>query len=237
MKIYPAIDIYGGKVVRLYQGDFDKSETFGDDPLEVAMMLRKAGACCVHVVDLDGARMGRPVNIEVIAKLKQIFECVHYGGGLRTVADIKAALDKGADKVTAASIVWQDDAKDKLAVFKARIIPALDVKGGTVALSGWQRTVPLSFCEAMLHLREMGYDTVLVTSVERDGTKRGPDIKLYEKLSGRAPEVNIIAAGGISSLEDVKALADMGIFGAVIGRALYDGSIDPKRLFEEAANA
>lgn len=237
MKIYPAIDIYGGKVVRLYQGNFDKSETFGDDPLKIADMLRKAGARCVHVVDLDGARTGRPVNIEVVAKMKQIFECVHYGGGLRTPCDIKAALEKGADKVTAASIIWQDDAKDKLADFKAKIIPALDVKQGMVALSGWQRTVPLNPLDAIKHLKDMGYDTVLVTSVERDGTKRGPDLDLYREISKIAPEVKIIAAGGISSFDDIRALSNLGIFGVVIGKALYDGSMDLKKTFEEAENA
>lgn len=237
MKIYPAIDIYENKVVRLYQGDFGKSTTISDDPLRVAKALAEAGSRYIHIVDLEGAKKGKPVNVHVIPKMKDLFQCLHYGGGLRSPADVKMALSMGADKVMIASLIWDEGPDEALTAFKSRIIPALDVKKGLIALSGWLKTASIRPDEAILHLKTLGYETVLVTAVERDGTKRGPDLELYEKLLKVAPEMNIIAAGGIGTAKDVWALAKLNIFGAVIGKALYDGSINLKTLLEEAANA
>ncbi len=237
MKIYPAIDIYENKVVRLYQGDFGKSTTISSNPLSVAKALAKAGSRYIHIVDLEGAKKGEPVNAHVIPKMKDLFQCLHYGGGLRSPADVKMALSMGADKVMIASLIWDEGTDEALTAFKSRIIPALDVKKGFIALSGWLKTASIRPDEAILHLKTLGYETVLVTAVERDGTKRGPDLELYEKLLKVAPEMKIIAAGGIGTTEDVWALAKLNVFGAVIGKALYDGSIDLKTLLEEAANA
>ncbi len=235
MKIYPAIDLYEGKVVRLYKGDFDRSWTISDDPLQVARGLKEMGAREIHVVDLEGAKEGSPKNIGLLPKLKEVFQVIHFGGGLRSPAEVQKALEMGADKAMVGSLIWTEGAEE-IRNLAPRIIPALDVKQGKVALAGWLKTVPLNPLEAIKRLSEMGFETILATATERDGTKEGPDLALYSALVEN-PDMNIIAAGGIGSIEDVKALKELGLFGAVIGKALYDGSLDLKKVLEEVEDA
>lgn len=235
MKIYPAIDLYEGKVVRLYKGDFDRSWTISDDPLQVARVLKEMGAREIHVVDLEGAKEGSPKNIGLLPKLKEVFQVIHFGGGLRSPAEVQKALEMGADKAMVGSLIWTEGAEE-IRNLAPRIIPALDVKQGKVALAGWLKTVPLNPLEAVKHICEMGFETLLATATERDGTKRGPDLALYDALVKNS-DMKIIAAGGIGSIEDVKALKELGLFGAVIGKALYDGSLDLKKVFEEVEDA
>ncbi|HHZ05086.1 1-(5-phosphoribosyl)-5-[(5-phosphoribosylamino)methylideneamino] imidazole-4-carboxamide isomerase [Acetomicrobium hydrogeniformans] len=235
MKIYPAIDLYEGKVVRLYQGDFDRSWTISGDPLQVARALKEMGAREIHVVDLEGAKEGSPKNIGLLPKLKEVFQVIHFGGGLRSPAEVQKALEMGADKAMVGSLIWTEGAEE-IRNLAPRIIPALDVKQGKVALAGWLKTVPLNPLEAVKNLSEMGFETILATATERDGTKEGPDLALYSALVEN-PDMNIIAAGGIGSIEDVKALKELGLFGAVIGKALYDGSLDLKKVLEEVEDA
>jgi phosphoribosylformimino-5-aminoimidazole carboxamide ribotide isomerase len=235
MKIYPAIDLYEGKVVRLYQGDFDRSWTISSDPLQVARALKEMGAREIHVVDLEGAKEGSPKNIGLLPKLKEIFQVIHFGGGLRSPAEVQKALEMGADKALVGSLIWTEGAEE-ISNLAPRVIPALDVKQGKVALAGWLKTVPLNPLEAVKHISEMGFETLLATATERDGTKKGPDLTLYSALVKNS-DMKIIAAGGIGSIEDVKALSKLGLFGAVIGKALYDGSLDLKKVLEEVEDA
>jgi len=235
MKIYPAIDLYEGKVVRLLQGNFDRSWTISDDPLQVAKALREMGAREIHVVDLEGAKEGSPKNIGFLPKLKEVFQVVHFGGGLRSPSEVQKALETGADKVMVGSLIWMEGAEE-IKHLTPKIIPALDVKEGSVALDGWLKTAPLNPLEAIKRLSAMGFETVLATATERDGTKKGPDLALYSALVKHS-DMKIIAAGGIGSIEDVKALKGLGLFGAVIGKALYDGSLDLKKLLEEVEDA
>ena len=234
MTIYPAIDLYGGKVVRLRRGEFSTAKEMAPDLLEVALRFREAGCNWIHVVDLEGAERGHPVHLSAIERLKKFNLKLQYGGGLRTVDDVGAALALGADRAMVGSLLFKDPgAAAALWKFHGEaILPAVDVKNGRVAISGWLEATPLSPSKAITNLAELGYFRFLVTSVERDGTKGGPDLLLYSELLKSFPELALIAAGGISSVEDIIALRDLGVEGAVIGKAVYERSFDLKSAIE-----
>lgn len=234
MTIYPAIDLYGGKVVRLRRGDFSTAEEMAPDLLKVASQFKEAGCHWIHVVDLEGAMRGHPVHLSAIERLKGVNLKLQYGGGLRVVNDVCTALALGADRAMVGSLLFKDrEAATTLwKLHGEAILPAVDVKNGRVVISGWQEATPLSPSKAIMNLAELGYFRFLVTSVERDGMKGGPDIPLYRDLLESFPEIAIIAAGGIRNVEDIIALRDLGAEGAVIGKALYESSFDLKSTIE-----
>ena len=236
MILLPAIDLYKGNVVRLRKGEFSDSTVFPDAPEEAALRFRQAGAECVHVIDLEGAECGRPVHANILPRLKRHGVRIHFGGGLRTPESIETALNAGADAVYVGSALADPLLAESLfAHFADRIIPAVDVRCGRTAVEGWKTTTHETPEQSVGRLAALDWKTFLVTSVERDGCGLGPDIALYERILALFPGLSLLAAGGISSMTDIRALKKTGLAGAVIGRALYDGKLDLASAFAEAS--
>lgn len=229
LTLYPAIDLLAGRCVRLRQGDYQQVTVFGDDPVAVALDWRRAGAQWLHIVDLDGARDGRPAHLPLVAKIAEATGLpIQLGGGLRDEEAIAASLDSGAARVILGTAAARDpDLLARcLARWGERIAVAVDSRDDRLAVAGWRDTLsesPSAFAERMTRL---GVATLIVTSVERDGTLAGSDTAGLERLRTALPETRLIAAGGLASLDDVRRLAHAGIDGAVLGRALYDGAFD-----------
>ena len=228
MKILPAIDLYEGRVVRLRQGDFEQRTAYGDNPLAVAASFRDAGAREIHVVDLEGARRGTPVHLSLLAPLRALGVEVRYGGGLRTAEDGDRALAAGATRIMVGSLLFADPLRTPALVqhFGEALVASVDVKNGRVAVGGWTATVDRPPAEALEKLAAAGCQEFLVTAVSRDGTGEGPDLDLYRSLRGAVSSGALVAAGGIALLEDLKKLHALGLAGAVVGRALYEGTLD-----------
>lgn len=236
MELYPAIDLYGGKVVRLENGLFDKIKTYREDPTDTAMEFIRAGTRWIHLIDLEGAQKGHPVHLSTLREIKSTTGAtIQYGGGLRTVEDVEEALSQGADRVYLGSLMFKGDPQKLWERFGDRIVPSVDVKGGSVAISGWTETTSLSPEEGIRQLMDVGYKTFLVTSVGRDGTGTGPDVSLYEKLAPLGGE--LIAAGGIRNLEDIGNMVKSGVSGTVLGTCLYRGTLDLKEALEVFGHA
>lgn len=227
MEIYPAMDLFGGEIVRLREGRFEERTVFGSDIAGTARSFREAGAEWIHVIDLEGAKKGFPCHLSAIAALLDAGLRVQYGGGLRTTESLDAAFSAGAERVYSGSLFASDPAGAE-ALFKRfgnRLIPAVDIRNGRVAVSGWQETAGLSPGQLMERISASGFTLFLVTAVHRDGTGTGPDREMYRRLRTSFPGISFIAAGGISSLEDIRSLARDGMAGAVLGRALYEGRV------------
>lgn len=235
MLVIPAIDLKSGKVVRLVKGDFSEQIDYGDDPVAVAQRWAQAGAPRLHVVDLDGALTGTPRHWEVIGKIARAVSIpVQAGGGIRTAAAIGKFFEAGVAQVILGTKACVDEAFVTVAV-KAhgeKIVAAVDVKDGRVAIEGWVRKEWMKPEPLIQRLISQGVKTIIYTDASRDGTMSGPGIDglrvVLEKAGGKA---RIVASGGISSLEDLAKLKDlepMGLWGAIVGRALYDGKVDLK---------
>jgi phosphoribosylformimino-5-aminoimidazole carboxamide ribotide isomerase len=232
MIILPAIDLYGGKVVRLKKGDFADKTDYGRDPLEMARDFADAGCRHLHVVDLEGAESGSPKHLGQLSKLRELGLDIEYGGGLRTIDAISDALEAGASSVMVGSLISRGEksyetAAELFARFGNAITPSIDVRGGRVEVSGWKERTGETPSSCLERLCVTGYRTFLVTSIERDGMLTGPDLALYgelERLAGN--DADIIAAGGVTTLEDIKGLRDAGLYGAVVGKAIYETGFD-----------
>lgn len=230
MLVIPAIDLRGGRCVRLTQGRYDAETVYADDPVAVARDWVAQGAERLHVVDLDGAREGRPVNLGVVRAIANAVEVpVQLGGGLRSAADITQALDAGADRVILGTRALQDEGflKQAAALFPGRIIVSVDVRGERVAVAGWLEEAPLTVDEAAGRLAGLGFGEVIVTDVERDGTLAGINPDLVRRVARHG--LRVIAAGGVGSLDDIvilRALAPEGLAGVIVGKALYAGRLN-----------
>jgi len=235
MLIIPAIDLKGGKVVRLVKGDFSVQLNYGDDPVAVAQRWAQAGAPRLHVVDLDGALTGTPRHLEVIGKIaKSISIPVQAGGGIRTAAAISRCFEAGVAQVILGTKACVDEAfvTNAVKAYGEKIAAAVDVKDGRVAIEGWVRKEWMKPEPLVQRLIKQGVKTIIYTDASRDGTMSGPGVEglktVLEKAGGKAV---IIASGGISSLEDLvklKELEPQGLSGVIVGRALYDGKVDLK---------
>lgn len=235
MILFPAIDLYRGSVIRLSKGEFDKMTTYGNNPYDTARMFADAGGRHIHIVDLEGAEVGYPKHLDILSKIGGLGMFVQYGGGLRTKRAIKDAIRAGANNVMVGSLLFKtkEMAFELYEEFGDSILPSIDVKEGRVAISGWQEmtdTVPSACLE---FLQGIGFKKFLVTSVERDGTMKGPDLELYRDLV--SPGASIIAAGGVAGIGDIEKLASEGLHGAVVGKALYEGTLDFKAALSAAA--
>ena len=236
MYIYPAIDLYDGKAVRLYQGDYAQMTVYSDRPPELADAFVRSGASHIHIVDLEGARSGGTPNIETVCSIKQtggVF--CQVGGGVRSMEVVDRYLSAGLDRVILGTAALTDETLLRSAVEKygARIAVGVDIRDGFVAIRGWterSETDAFAFCAKM---QAVGVQTLICTDISRDGAMRGTNRALYERLS-REFRLDIIASGGVSSLEDVRALAGLGIHGAIIGKAYYTGAIDLKEAIAAA---
>lgn len=234
MNIYPAIDLYKNRVVRLYQGKYSEITEYPVSALELARSYVRQGAQWIHLVDLEGAEKGYPVHLELVKQLSSEGISVQFGGGLRSVDSIDLALSSGARRVYVGSLLAKDpDNTERLhSRWGERIIPAVDIRNRKVAVSGWKETSETSPESLLSRLYETGFRSVLITSIQRDGTSGGPDIMLYTRVLNKIPDLEIIAAGGISSIEDVINLKETGCSGAVLGRSLCEGKIRLDKLLE-----
>lgn len=239
MIIYPAIDLYDGKAVRLLKGDYDNMTIYSECPPLIAEDFVRSGAPHIHVVDLEGAKDGTTPNFETVCAIKEAADkaaslqgtsaFVEIGGGIRDEATVAKYLDAGIDRVILGTAAVSDPAFLE-AVVRAhgeKIAVGIDVKGGYVAVKGWTELSDRRLDEFAGMMQEIGVKTIICTDISRDGAMKGANHDMYRELS-EALDINIVASGGVSSLEDVKALADMGIHGAIIGKAYYTGAIDLK---------
>ncbi len=226
--IYPAIDIRGGKCVRLLKGDYGKETVYGDSPLEMASSFVEQGAKWIHMVDLDGAKAGRPVNqVHVIEIAEKLGVHVQVGGGIRTEEDIDMYLEKGVQRVILGSVAVSDAAftKKMLKKYGNRVAIGLDAKDGMAATHGWLETSTVTAVELGKTLADAGAELFIFTDIATDGTLEGPNIEATELLA-RETGKTVIASGGISSLEDIRNLAakrGSGIGGSIVGKAIYSG--------------
>ncbi len=236
MLIFPAIDLYGGKAVRLFKGDYAQMTVYSEHPEEVAEDFAACGASHIHIVDLEGAKSGETPNFETVCRIKAAAGAFcEIGGGIRSMAVIEKYMDADLDRVIlgTAAVTDEDLVREAAERFGDRIAVGADLRDGFVAVKGWTETSSLdafTFCEKM---HALGVDTLICTDISRDGAMRGTNRELYRKLSA-AFDMRITASGGVSTLEDVKYLADMGLYGAIIGKAYYTGAIDLKKAIEVA---
>lgn len=229
MRIYPAIDIIDGRCVRLVQGDYNQVSVYNENPAEVAKGFEEMGAEFLHIVDLDGAKKGTAHNDETVKKiLSSISMPVQIGGGIRTIADIKSKLDMGITRVILGTIAVTDFdlTREAIKQFGKAVAVGVDASNGKVAISGWTSVSELDSVSLIRQLSESGVETIIYTDVAKDGMMSGPNVPMYREVA-KVP-TNIIAAGGVTTIDDVKALAETGISGAIIGKALYLDTIDIK---------
>ena len=235
MQIVPAIDLRGGQVVRLYQGDYDQMTVYGADPCAVARDFLAAGARYLHVVDLDGARSGTAENFESIAALvRQGGLFVEVGGGIRTQARIEQYLELGVDRCILGTIAVKDFGftKEMARRYGAHIAVGVDARDGYVAVSGWEERTAERGVDFCRRLRDAGVGTVIYTDISRDGAEQGTNLPLYEELV-KIEGLSITASGGISGLEELRQLRDMGVDAAILGKALYTGRLDLETVLKE----
>lgn len=234
MIIIPAIDIIDGKPVRLYQGDYSKKEVVASSVLDTAKTFEEDGAEFVHLVDLDGARAGKPVNQELIAKTAAALNIpVEVGGGIRTMKDIEDYLNAGIARVILGTSALRDPELLREAVLKypEQIAVGIDAKNGKVCVEGWEESSETDYLDFARDLEKMGVKTVIFTDISRDGTLGGPNLEMLKNLKD-AVNMNIVASGGIHTLEDIEALQALGLYGAITGKAIYAGTLDLKKAIE-----
>lgn len=229
MNLFPAIDLYGGKAVRLYKGNYDEMTVYSDDPVSVAKDFEAQGAKFIHLVDLEGAKTGETPNLNIVQKIvshTNLF--AEIGGGIRSMEVIEKYLAAGVSRVILGTAAVKNEAFLREAVEKygKAVAVGVDIRDGYVAIHGWTENSQLYYTDFMQKLIEIGVETVIVTDISRDGAMKGTNRSLYAELSEKFPNINVIASGGVSSLDDVKALAEMNIYGAIIGKAYYTGAID-----------
>lgn len=235
MKVFPAIDLKDGHAVRLVQGDFEQKTVVNEDPLAQAKEFQAAGISFIHVVDLDGALDGRATSAELIEAIKSSTELgVEVGGGIRTMAQIDAYAEAGIDRLIIGSAALKDPDLVKAAVAKYgdRIAVGIDAKDGLVAISGWLDVSETDYLTFAKEMADHGVKTIIYTDIARDGTLTGPNMEHYEKLLAQVPEVQIVASGGVSGKADLLALADLGVYGAIVGKAFYNGNITLAEMLE-----
>lgn len=236
MKIFPAIDLYEGKAVRLYKGDYEMVTVYSDDPVSLARDFEASGAEHLHVVDLEGAKDGTTPNIEIVAEIvKNTSLFVEIGGGIRTMEVLRKYFDVGVSRAIlgTAAVCDEDFLGAAVAEYGERIAVGADVRDGYVAIRGWVEKSEYTLDAFLDKMVSLGVRTVICTDVSRDGAMRGTNLELYKVLSEKYP-IDIIASGGVSSISDVRALRDMNLSGAIIGKAYYVGAIDLSEAIKEA---
>ena len=236
MIIYPAIDIYEGKAVRLFKGDYAQMTIYNDDPTVPAMDFVAKGAEWIHMVDLEGAKKGTTPNLETICRVKETtgLKC-QVGGGIRNLETVSRYLDAGLDRVIlgTAAVADPDFAKQAVDAYGEKIAIGVDIRDGFVAVKGWTEKSELeafSFCRSM---EAIGIKTLICTDISKDGAMQGPNDQLYQQLSEQLG-MQIIASGGMSTIDDVKRLSALNIHGAIIGKAYYTGAIELGQAIEVA---
>lgn len=228
MRVIPAIDLLNGQVVRLHKGNYEEATIYNDDPVAEAQKFKEAGFDHIHVVDLNGAKEGKFVNLKHIKQIiNELDLSVQTGGGIRSYEDASMLLDEGLSNIICSSMAVKnsDEWLKVLENFGDQAILGMDLKDGKVAYSGWLETLDQSLENFLKPMIDRGLSTVLCTDISRDGTLEGPNFKLYKKLSSQFPALNFIASGGVSDASDLKSLANLNLYGVVVGRAYYEQHI------------
>ena len=226
--VIPSIDLKGGEVVRLYQGEMDRATVYGADPAATAHAFERDGAKLIHVVDLDGAVAGAPRNLDSISAIRAAVGCaLDVSGGLRTIESVRAAIAAGADYVSIGSAAFLDPSMLVKACeeYPGRVFGSLDMREGRLAIKGWRETSEVAVADALKRFRRAEVAALILTDISRDGTENGVNIGVYEAIA-RSLETPVIASGGVARIEDVVALRRLfsqGIAGVITGRALYEG--------------
>lgn len=236
MKLFPAIDLFDGRAVRLLHGEYDKMTVYSPDPVEKAMEFRRQGAEFLHLVDLQGARDGIGKNFAAASAIARIPGLrVELGGGIRAWDDIERALDAGFFRVILGTSAMEDPDLLARAVdsFGEHIAVGVDVRGGFVAVRGWLQTSKVHCFDFIERLEALGVKTVICTDIATDGAMGGTNAELFQSLTARFG-LDIVASGGVTTLDDVKRLRQTGVSGAIVGRALYDGTLDLAEAMEAA---
>jgi phosphoribosylformimino-5-aminoimidazole carboxamide ribotide isomerase len=230
MKIFPAIDLSEGCAVRLLKGDYAQKTVYSDDPVSVAKGFRDAGGEILHLVDLDGAKAGYAAAAEIVAKIAaESGMFVEIGGGIRNAETVKQYLDAGVGRVILGTAALRDRAflEEMIRLYGEKIAVGVDIKNGNVAVQGWTEDDGVKYTDFLDYLEKIGVATVICTDVSKDGAMQGTNRELYRELAEKY-SFKVVASGGVSTLDDIKALAKMDIYGAIVGRALYNGAIDLK---------
>ncbi len=228
MEILPAIDLFNGKAVRLYKGDYAQMTVYSDKPLEVALDFKSKGAREIHIVDLEGAKSGTTPNLNLIKELASIPQMkVEVGGGIRSLEVVKKYVDAGVNRVILGTSAVTDPEFLAQAVknYGDKIAVGVDIKDGFVAIKGWTEKSTLNGIEFCSKMQEIGVKTIICTDISKDGAMQGANHNLYKQLKEKL-SLNIIASGGVSSIEDIIKLAELDIYGAIIGKAYYTGAVD-----------
>ena len=236
MVIYPAIDLYDGKAVRLFKGDYGQMTVYSEDPASVARDFKACGADHIHLVDLAGAKSGKPENLATIAAIIDAFGgFVEVGGGIRDMDTVKKYIDIGVNRVIlgTAAVKDPDFLQAALTAYGDKIAVGVDIKDGFVAIKGWTETSELTAEAFFEKMQTLGVKTVICTDISRDGAMKGTNRDLYKALSEKF-SIDLIASGGVSSMEDITALKVMGLHGAIIGKAYYTGAIELRNAIEVA---
>ena len=238
MKIFPAIDLYEGKAVRLFKGNYDEMTVYSNNPVEIARDFEAAGAKYIHMVDLQGARDGTTPNLDIVASVaRETGLFVEIGGGIRSLETVEKYLSAGVGRVILGTAAVDDEAflNEAISRFGDRIAVGADVKDGYIAIKGWLQTSAYNLDDFMLKMQTKGVKTVICTDISKDGAMSGTNREMYKMLSEKY-KIDIVASGGVSSLDDVRALREMSLYGAIIGKAYYTGAIDLKEAIREAEN-
>lgn len=236
MKIFPAIDLYEGKAVRLYKGDYQQMTIYSYDPASIAMDFERQGAACLHLVDLEGAKTGETPNLHVIQDIIEKTNLfTEVGGGIRSMDTVRTYLNHGVNRVILGTAAVTDENFLKAAVseFGEQIAVGVDIRDGYVAIKGWTEKSQYTFEAFCQKMQALGVRTLICTDISRDGAMRGANLELYRKLS-KTCQMDIIASGGVSSMQDIQALRDMDLYGAIIGKAYYTGAINLRQAIEVA---
>ena len=236
MLIFPAIDLYDGKAVRLYKGDYAQMTVYSENPPEIAEAFCQQGAGCLHLVDLEGAKTGETPNIETIRRIRASASLfTEVGGGVRSMTVIERYLEAGIDRVILGTAAVTDPAflREAVGTYKEKIAVGVDIKDGKVAIRGWLEKSEQDAFDFCAQLEEIGVQTIICTDISRDGAMQGTNRALYGELS-KTFRLNIVASGGVSSIDDIKALRALELYGAIIGKAYYTGAIDLRKALEAA---
>lgn len=234
MEIIPAIDLMDGRCVRLVQGDFAQKTVYGNDPIDIAKAFEAAGIERLHMVDLDGARTGSVTNLRILERIAAETSLrTDYGGGVKTEEDVRAVLDAGAEMVSigSAAVRKRDEFLEWTGKFgRSRFLLGADVRDGRIAIDGWQTETEIGIVDFLRDMRSEGIERAFVTDISKDGLLEGSSLRLYKEILEELPGFEVIASGGINGVEDVLELLRAGVSGVIIGKAIYEGLVDPGKL-------
>lgn len=236
MKIFPAIDLYDKKAVRLLKGDYNAMTVYSENPLEIAHEFEAKGAKYIHLVDLEGAKDGTTPNIDVVEKIASETNLfVEIGGGIRSLDTIKRYFEAGVDRVILGTAAVNDEAllKEAISLYKEKIAVGADVKDGYIAIKGWLEKSTYTLDEFFSRMQSLGVKTIICTDISKDGAMKGTNLEMYDSLSKKY-STDIIASGGVSTISDIVSLRNLNVSGAIIGKAYYTGAIDLQEALEVA---